>query len=166
MARSEDDMPLLEGGDDFPAGSFSLPSPPPGLREDVLGRTSRVIRWRARRRRLLATACLISLFAAGLLTGLAVRPETAGPEAGRPPGLESAPDPRSILAKVSGAPLPDRPRLLKEAGDRYLTLGNLEKALDCYRQVFELSPAEAKAGFSAEDTWLLASLKQSSEHRR
>jgi len=154
--HSNDDD-LLGDGTELPEGSFDLPCLPQGLREAVFARTAREVRRRAGRRRLLAVACLAGLFIAGVATGLTVRGAAGGPEKaalppldvtekrpragaerGDPGGLPAASDPRSILTAVPDAPAGERPRLLREAGDRWLALGEIEMALDCYRQVLEV----------------------------
>ena len=78
------------------------------------------------------------------------------------PGIltRAAADPGEILRQVAITTPAERPRLLRAAGDAYLAAGgDLEGALDCYRQVLELSGGSSKMEAEPGDTWLLASLK-------
>lgn len=62
------------------------------------------------------------------------------------------------------APREKQLRLLALAGDRYLfNQADVESALDCYRQVIELTPAGEREPPQPEDSWLLAELKTAAQ---
>jgi hypothetical protein len=160
-----DDDPLLEGLPSLPRGSLRAPEPPAGLFERVHEKTRAVIRARRRRRRFVAALCLVAAYAAGLATPWRL----PGDEPARP-RVDDSPtagtltrataDPGEILRQVIDTPPAERARLLRAAGDAYLSArGDVESALDCYRQVLELSGASSKLEAEPGDTWLLASLK-------
>lgn len=70
--------------------------------------------------------------------------------------------PEELRSRVLGAPRPEQIRLLRLAGDRYLYgRADVASALDCYRQVIELTPPAKLAERHQEDSWLLAELKSS-----
>jgi len=72
----------------------------------------------------------------------------------------TAADPVALRRQVAAAPPAEQIALLRRAGDLYLSrYGDLESALDCYRQVLELTPASERGEFDAGDSWLLAELK-------
>ena len=72
----------------------------------------------------------------------------------------AAADPVALRRQVAAAPPAEQIALLRRAGDLYLgRYGDLESALDCYRQVLELTPASERGQFDAGDSWLLAELK-------
>ncbi|HJT35320.1 MAG TPA: hypothetical protein VJ783_25060, partial [Pirellulales bacterium] len=53
-------------------------------------------------------------------------------------------------------------RLLEMAGDRYLYgRADVASALDCYRQVLELTPPDARRQPLPHESWLLAELRAS-----
>jgi hypothetical protein len=63
---------------------------------------------------------------------------------------------------VPGAPRERQIRLLQLAGDRYLySSADVASALDCYRQVLELTPPGELGPPAEHDSWLLAELKLS-----
>jgi hypothetical protein len=161
-----DDMnELIEGLGPGPV-KFDVPSPPPGLRERLLERTAAAVRSRARWRRARLAAALVLLYAAGLATAPLLL-DRAGPAepaaAGKPAPPQAAPaplDPEEIRRRVPDAPLPERARLLRLAGDLYLEKrGDPAAALECYRQVLELSLMPASPP-EPGDSWLLLALKQ------
>lgn len=70
--------------------------------------------------------------------------------------------PEELRSRVLGAPRPEQIRLLRLAGDRYLYgRADVASALDCYRQVIELTPPAKLAERRQDDSWLLAELKSS-----
>ncbi len=163
----EDGPPFFEGPEGLPAGSFDLPRPPAGFREEVFRRTARVVRRRVHLRRLGLAIAGSLIFALGLVTGQ-LFPGNGGP--GLAPSPPEAPGasltapsrgPREILRQVPDAPPADRPGLLRRAGDSYLSSsGDLEAALDCYRQYLEISTAAGSDAPDGGGTWLLEALKQ------
>jgi hypothetical protein len=77
-----------------------------------------------------------------------------------PASATAAADPVALRRQVAAAPPAEQIALLRRAGDLYLgRYGDLESALDCYRQVLELTPASERGQFDAGDSWLLAELK-------
>lgn len=162
----EDDIPLLEGLDRVPPKSFELQRPPGGLREAILERTLRLVRQRARRRCVGVLSMAAALFALGISVGLGL--PRSGRETERAESAPVDPSPGDLLRRVAEAPLAERVRLLKLAGDEYLAGGfEVARALDCYRQILEIG-SEAELADVGKDNWLLASLKQErqSQNRR
>jgi len=163
------DEPLLDDLGGLPAGSFGPPAAPE-VRRAILDRTSAEIRWRARRRRFLTPLCALLAFGLGFSAAWAFRDAVVGPAVpphriGQAEGIDPGPprlalDPAAILEKVPAVPLAERPGLLKQAGDSYLAMqGNMEKALDCYRQFLEIAPEDVAGRPAPGDPWLLEALK-------
>ena len=177
MRDQEDHEPLLDDLDELPAGSLHGPEAPPWLERAVLSRTMAVVRSRRRRRHLGTLAVFLTVYAAGLGTALLFSTESAAPlspsPASVPPAnpartetnataaVEVALAPAEILRQVRGAPPGEQRRLLKLAGDAYLSPhADIEKALYCYRQLLELTTPERKGISEPDDSWLLLALKQ------
>jgi hypothetical protein len=167
-------------------GGLDLPDPPEALRRRILERTSALVRARARRQRAILPLGVAAAFALGFAVAWAARgaggpDEQSAPVGTVAPALPSslptppdvgssgaaASDPARILERVRDAPKAERPRLLRLAGDSYLARGgDIARALDCYRQLLEVSPCDADASPSPEDPWLLEVLKLSKKTRR
>ena len=173
------------------------PETPPAeqLKAAVLVQTSRVVRRRARLRRMRRLMTIATAYAAGIATAVVawrhVEPVRVVQVAQAPAPPAAWHENRSSqrrankgrevsderpgqfderqLASLSPAELrrlvPDAPReqqirLLEMAGDRYLYgRADVASALDCYRQVLELTPPEARREAQPNDSWLLAELK-------
>jgi hypothetical protein len=166
-----DDLPLIDGLEKLPPDGFELPRPPDGLQDRIFALTARQIRTRSRRRVYRLVAAALVVYAAGFFTSRAVRfgPVEAPTPARSDSGVESiaanrsppAADPDATLRRVRSAPPPERPRLLKQAGDEYLIAsGDLDGALHCYRQFLEIASDDERTRSDPGDTWLLGSLKQ------
>jgi hypothetical protein len=169
MDESPDDLdlePLL-------GSEWHIPEPGPGLRESLLLRTSRLVEKRARRRRWarrgIAGVAAALLFGAGFASG---RMLDEGPSPGAPPiaavSREAAApvqpvEPGEIRRQVPLAPSAERGDLLRRAGDAYLARGDLEGALECYRQVIEIEGGTPRTAAGREDPWLLAAMRRSQE---
>ena len=141
-----------------------------------------VVRSRRRRRHLGTLAVFLTVYAAGLGTALLFSTESAAPLASSPAPVLPVPVPRAspahtdksattaaevalvpreILRQVRGAPPDEQRRLLKLAGDAYLTShADIDNALYCYRQLLELTTPERKGISVPDDSWLLVALKQ------
>ncbi len=169
MRPEDEDEPLLEGCEgpgDLPRGIFEVPTPPEGLREAVLKRTLGVVVARRRRRRFGMVLGLVLVYSAGILTTRLFPAKVMELPGARPVARETSvasitpAEPADLLRSVIDAPPEERPRLLREAGDLYLSArGDVESALHCYRQVLELSKPSERRRPEAGDTWLLAVLK-------
>lgn len=162
----------------------SWPKPPDHLRASVLSQTSRVVRRRAWRRRSRLIAGWALAYAAGIATAWLSWPREAVPPAPdapktvetaqvavaqpheEPPEEDLSPlSPEELRRRVAGAPRAEQRRLLRLAGDRYLYgSADMEAALDCYRQVLELTPRAELGKHDADESWLLAELKSSAVH--
>ncbi len=71
-------------------------------------------------------------------------------------------EPEQLRAAVPGAPRAEQIRLLRLAGDRYFyDSADMRAALDCYRQVVELTPEKELSQPDPQDNWLLAEMKLS-----
>ena len=174
---SEESEPLLEGTEALPQGAWDLPHVSAELREALLRRTSAMVRGRPRRWRALMVCTVAAAYVAGVgsvvwwpraadTAGMPVttaqNPPLTGPQATEKPvavGAASV-DPCDLLARVASAPRDEQIRLLRQAGDLYLSQwDDVAGALYCYRQVLELMPASQPITLESSDTWLLASLK-------
>lgn len=160
---------LGEDALDFPALSDSL-------RNEILARTSRHVRRRPMRRRAMAAGCIVVAYVAGALTtGLVwngttaqtfVLPRLADTAKmavpAKAPPKPSSPTPEQLLAQVPDAGHEEQMRLLREAGDIYLNdYADMDRALNCYRQVLELGSVYGQPRLNPDDTWLFASLVSS-----
>ncbi|HVA49957.1 MAG TPA: hypothetical protein VNH11_26560 [Pirellulales bacterium] len=159
----------------------SWPKPPDALRARLLAETTKLVRRRARRRRLPLAAGWGLAYAAGIGTAWLGWPREKPPVAPNEPpaaattqvAVSEAPresttedlsmlSPEELRGRVAGAPRREQIRLLRLAGDRYLFgAADVESALDCYRQVIELTPQGDLAKRESDDSWLLAELKSS-----
>jgi len=175
----QENEPLIDGINALPSGDYIAPPAPPELRERVWRSTAAIVRARPRRRRMVFGCCLLVAYAAGMATvriagsaGGSPEPgtlERSGPsvarvsgEAGEPapasPAAEPLPaNPAALEKHLAALPRPERTRLLKQAGDRYLSEDlDLVNALYCYRKVLkteEQGPAEPG------ETWFLQALR-------
>ena len=173
--------------DDLPLESADWPrdaSPADGLRGAIWEQTSGIVRRRAGRRRLRLAASWGLAYAAGIATawlawpreralvaptpprpkvgGNAVEQVAAAPSQPRVAEDLSTLSPEELRSRVADAPRPEQLRLLRLAGDRYLFgRADVGSALDCYRQVIELTPRAELARREDDDSWLLAELKSS-----
>lgn len=161
--------PLGKDAFDFPALSDSL-------RNEILARTSRHVRRRPMRRRAMAAGCIVAAYMAGALTTelfwnrttaqefvLPVLTDTAkmAVPAEAPPRTRLQ-NPEQLLAQVPDAGHEEQMRLLREAGDIYLNdYADMNRALNCYRQVLELGSVYGQPRLNPDDTWLFASLVSS-----
>jgi hypothetical protein len=182
MSGPGEDEALIPGVDRIPPDGFDDCEPPAGLREEVLRATLSAVRRRPRRRRAAACVAFLAVFAVGVAAGRLLLdgprpagipatppgfPGAAGP-ATRPPasaprgaGDVLAEDAAALLAAVPAARPVEKARLLRKAGDAFLERqGDVGKALDCYRQVLEITAADGTSPPAESDTWLLASLKK------
>lgn len=178
--NADDAESLLHGLKDAP-DCFSA-QPPEALRVALLASTLAAVRRRSRARRLGQLAVAALAYAAGLATMYAVlsrddqpaqkpsqavvaapQTESTRPQAETPvPRVEvAALSPAELRRMVPGAPRARQIRLLELAGDGYLYGADVEAALDCYRQVLELTPREDLGPPDPQDSWLLAELKLS-----
>jgi len=141
----------------------------PAFRDAVLARSLCTMRQYRRRRRYAIVATLLLAYGAGMGSLVMLqaakhsRPEL--PLAQSPPAAAPAqaprPDPRALLNRVADVPRPEQVRLLTEAGNIYLDdRGDIERALNCYRQVLEILPEDQSMNISPGDTWLFTALKQ------
>ena len=167
------DLPL----DETSWAALAAPKPSPAFVHALREQTSGLVRRRARRRRWRVAAGLALAYAAGVSSVLvwprggprvppaeqqASRPKPAARGADRPPLEVAALDPEQLRRRVGGAPRVEQIRLLRLAGDRYLyDAADVRAALDCYRQVVELTPDEKLPRPDPDDNWLLAELKLS-----
>lgn len=162
----------------------SWPTPQEQLRKAILAETSRLVRRRMWRRRARLAAGWGLAYAAGLATAWLAWPREAAPPLPASPmttaatqvaAAESRQEPadedlstlsaEELRRRVAGAPRAEQLRLLRMAGDRYLYgTADVKAALDCYRQVIELTPRAELGRHEADESWLLAELKSSAVH--
>jgi hypothetical protein len=140
-----------------PLDDLLTPSPaPPGepLRRELLGRTTRALRWRRRRRHLAFAACVAGLFA------LCLVPPPEEPPAPPPRPVEVAAQPADVAPAVLEWRALDRPEdaaaLYREAADRYLEAGDASDALRCYANAIDKGDT---LDVTTDDSWLLIAIK-------
>lgn len=97
------------------------------------------------------------------------KPRSANQAAREQPSVDVADElaslsPAELRRLVPRASRQEQVRLLALAGDRYLfNQADVVSALDCYRQVIELTPAGEREAPRPEDSWLLAELKAAAQ---
>jgi hypothetical protein len=176
----DEQEPLIEGLRELPREMFDLPNVSDDLRRAVLQRTTARVRVRPRRLRLAGMCAVALAYVAGLGTAAlwprtpAQAPTQVATAVSQEPAAASVStpdiasnvisptrlDPQELLARVPDAPREEQIRLLRQAGDLYLSQWNdVERALYCYRQVLELASSSGGVTVDPGDTWLLASLK-------
>jgi hypothetical protein len=146
------------------------PAPPSDLaplREQILRRTTRRLRWRRRLRRLALVAALAACWAGGMLTMRWLSPTPAAP----PPVVQtSAP---SVETLPPSSPIPtaralewkaidsdkERAALSIAAGDAYLKQEyDPLSAVRCYGRSLDAAPEQVQTS-STDDEWLLMAIK-------
>lgn len=147
------------------------------LRGELLDRTTGRLRL-ARRMRYAANGCVcVICFVAGVATTflrpsrspevvhVQVREEVPAPKIDAPPAAPKSPPSAAELELEAEKTLvkAEAARRFREAGDRYLSdFADYQSALRCYRNFLdEADPADRVV--TAEDTWLLTSLKRARE---
>ena len=136
------------------------------LREELLTRTTRVVRRRRRLRHGGLAASFVAVYLIGLWCGrLGVQSAEPTPasetEASRVRADSELLLQGGVLAQVANAPAQEKLRLLRLAGDNYLADGHdVRGALRCYRQWMELAPPALRSQADPEDSWLLLALKE------
>lgn len=177
MHEQHDHEPLLEGVAASPQ-MFRLPAEVQALRERLLADTTKIVLGRARRGRPWQVVGWGLAYAAGIATAwftlamwqadqagapriAAARPAEATPvPPADPEPMAPRVTPEMLRYRVATAPREQQIQLLKQAGDLYLRERNdLRSAVECYRQVLELSDRPEQLAVLPEDTWLLAELK-------
>jgi hypothetical protein len=134
------------------------------LRQRLLDRTLRELRWQRRLRRLHSLGVLAASFAAGFLTLAALMPP---PPCAPVPSVVWRPVELPIRTAATGVDLEwqalDHPEeaaaLYRRAGDDYLRRGAHADALRCYGNALD----EGRHGdleVNSDDSWLLIALKQ------
>ena len=164
--------PLIEGGEALPRGAFRFPEAPEGLRESIYARTRGVVRTRARGRRIAVLALVAAAYIGGITTAFLATDRTLRePDNGlvaAPPGMKGTDreaavgilSPAELMRRAESAPPDEKIRLLREAGDRFLSEGyDVQEALACYRKALDTMPESGRTRVEEEDSWLLAALK-------
>jgi hypothetical protein len=164
--------PLIEGKEALPRDAFRFPEPPEGLRESIYARTRQVVRARARGRRIAVLALMAAAYIGGITTAFlatdrALREPDNGLVAALPgkKGTDQETDewtvsPAELMRRAESALPDEKIRLLREAGDRFLSEGyDVENALACYRKALDTMPESGRTRVEEEDSWLLAALK-------
>ena len=171
MGENPDDLDLER----MLGSELHIPEPGSGLRESVLLRTARLVEVRARRRRWarrgIAGVAAALLFASGFASARLLDEEQGpgGPQVALPSrdGSSAPPGvPEEIRRQVPLAPAAERRDMLLRAGDAYMARGDLQGALECYKQVMELDGAAPRSSAETADAWILAALRRESENRR
>jgi len=85
----------------------------------------------------------------------------AGVPAPAPPAVEPLPpSPAALERHLEALPRPERTRLLKQAGDRYLSEDlDLVNALYCYRKVLKTEERGPRGQVDPGETWFLQALR-------
>jgi hypothetical protein len=150
-----------------------LPAGSADLHEDLLGRTSRLLRRRRRLRHLGRAAALAACYGAGLLTVrwlTAPAPPPGPPEVVRQPDTPPrvpAPPPTGLAAEWRALDGGDRQAALyQEAGDRYLAQENdPQAALRCYGNALDTG-TPADLAIAPSDSWLLMAIKDARQKEK
>ena len=190
MTQFDEHEPLLTESPELPAGAFGAMDASPALREAVWQGTVRRLRWRRRTRRAAIACAFVLVYAAGFGTTqfLPEEPsdvvrvathEPAPPTEEAPPVVEApAPaaepitaklllDPEALARRLYAAGPEERRQLLKQAGDCYLAdRGDIKEAVQCYRRLLDLAPADEPMTVEKDDNWLLVSLKEARQKER
>lgn len=174
MDCSNEDLSPLEE-----AGWTTLPVPKPSAAFTDLLRTqtSDLVRRRARRRKWRVASGFALAYIVGVgnsslwprsgakdlrLAQQVAPPRHVAPRTSQPRVEVASLEPDQLRAAVPGAPRAEQIRLLRLAGDRYFyDSADMRAALDCYRQVVELTPEENLDQPDPQDNWLLAEMKLS-----
>ncbi len=158
-----------------PAERFLVPSPGPApdgaFRENLLRRTTQVLRGRKRLRRFgvaaaaVVAACFVVAAVARFVSPPAPRPAPEGPVATRP----AEPD-AGLPAVVLEWRAFDRPEqradLYRRAGDLYVRQENdLEAAVRCYGNALDAG-TNADLEIKPEDEWLLMAIKDARQKEK
>ena len=170
------------GETDFPLDDLLRPRPAPPadvLRRTLLERTSRRVHFRRQLRRAALVAAAVLVYAGGLATAWLARPPAPEPAvivvqvpAPAPPAPAPPEKPPAVAPEPKSPPSPaeleleaertlvrgESARRFREAGDGYLSAGDLQAAVRCYRNFLD-EAEEAERAVSSEDSWLLISLK-------
>ncbi len=166
--------------DDFLSADL-LPHSAGSLREELLKRTTGLLRRRRRLRRLALAAALAACYAAGILTMQLLAPRSEAVEQPQivrhvvktqpEPKPESEPrvavrepaddaDASALTLEWKDLDSPERrPDLFRKAGDRYLEESDIPSSLRCYRNALDFG-TEKDWKVTAEDNWLFTSLKE------
>lgn len=163
--------------DDAHWTALAAPKPSAAFATSLREQTSGLVRRRGRRRRWRVAGGLALAYSVGVITAqgwsratpnsprVDQQAKTSGNGAQR---VERSPvevaslDPEQLRRLVPGVPRADQIQLLRLAGDRYFyESADMRSALDCYRQVIELTPDETLLRPDPQDNWLLAELKLS-----
>ena len=145
------------------------------FRNRLLKETTRAVERRRRGRRVVQVVGILGAYVLGGLSVAALLQAPPGDVRSIPVAAESIDTRETVSPSLTVANLRDPewlPRrlaestadaqrtLLLEAGDLYLErMGDLERAVQCYRRWFELANGESALDLRTEDTWLLAALK-------
>lgn len=181
MEEHHDRFELLSAALDAPGSQWPKTAVPRDVHDALLAQTSALVRSRANRKRLGRAAAIGLAYAAGLATMLAaqlslapslapkrkiaVTPERTVRSPSKTQGAReelASLSPAELRRLVPDAAPQEQIRLLQLAGDRYLYVAaDVASALDCYRQVLELTPREKLSRPAPQDSWLFAELKLS-----
>jgi hypothetical protein len=174
--------------DAFLEGAGSRPVNPE-LRQALRDRTTGVLRWRRRIRRLALIAGLAAFYVAGIATMRLAEP--APPPVGAPEVAKHPPAPPKPGATPTPAPVPMArapeidpqlpPNILEQlgelaskeqrtayfrlAGDRYEKAGDVRAALRCYRLALNYA-SEVELAVSPSDSYLLMVLKNARQKEK
>ncbi|HUY36188.1 MAG TPA: hypothetical protein VMV69_25845 [Pirellulales bacterium] len=183
MTEPDPEQELLLPGIELPEMAWPESPVPATLRAALLDRTTALVRSRTRARRLRIAGGWLAAYAAGLATAWvalsrqvpagqdtprqAAVAHIATPAAAQPHDTadherddEEELTPLELRRRVADAPRPEQLRLLRLAGDGYLyDRADVDSALDCYRQILELTPPERRGAVEPDDSWLLAELR-------
>ena len=160
----------------FLGADFNGP-PPAALQQEVLAKTTHVLRRRRIVRRLAWAGAMAACFVAGMLTMLLVQgaPQQKveivdpGPQAKKQEPEKKLPEPAVSLVELEWRAFDsrdNRARLFLEVGHRYFEeRQDFDSALRCYRQALDAAPMEELA-VRPDDNWLIAALKEARQKEK
>ena len=142
------------------------PSEPTGLREQLLRRTTRILRWRRRMRLVAVAAALAACWAGGMFTMRWLSPSAApGPlpvltQSSSVDSPRPTPQPSALVLEWQAVESDnEQAKFARIAGDAYLNQEHDPlSAVRCYGRSLDVAPEQA-AIISTDDEWLLMAIK-------
>jgi hypothetical protein len=153
----------------FAARQLSLSSE--SLRDQVLSRTTRVLRTRKRIKRVAIAGSLVACYFAGIATMAVFERTVLAPTKVEesmlvekspvvaPENISKTPDQIADETAAAEAAKLSRYELLRRDGDRYADRGDLVAAIESYKNALEVATPEERTISLNQDTWLMLALK-------
>jgi len=170
--NNENTDPLIEGFESVPAEAFNLPKAREGLKDSIFSQTCQVVRARAIRRRFMILGVVAAAYIVGVTTTFLWKETFDLMDGDSQVSKRSVDDeikdgsspiyiePSELVSRSEQASTTEQFRLLKQAGDLYLSEKcEIERALNCYSKALDSLPQSMQMEVNPDDSWLLAALK-------